>query len=573
MFRKAHMLLAFFALCGLLLAAGASGQGFGFIDTPTAGQTVSGIVTVSGWAIDFKKIDKVELLVDGILTNRADLNLPRSDVFGIFPQYVTSPNANPGFVTSFLARYYANGTHAVSVKVTEADQSTFTLGPITVIVDNSIAQPPFGFIDAPGPNGFSGASGSVQVVGWALDDGAVDHVDFLIDSRIVATAIGRGLPGSTALYGISRPEVRAAYPDVPNSLFSGFLANIDTTRLTNGVHVLDVRATDDGGANALIGSRPLQIVNNIGLLGPFGWLDTPLDKASLICSQGSSGGGPTPSPPVPPSLGPGILNYVAGWALSTGSRPGLGSVVWVELLLDGAIISNTTRDCFISNGKLTNCYGLNRPDVARVFPGYLNGDNSGYAFAFVFFQNDPLGLLTVALPTPDPSFFEVVTYTRPGKHTLSVRAGSDEGAATQVASISVDLLCDSTVGNQPAFGYIDAPRENEGISGVYGFIGWAYDFQGVLRIEVDVDGQVVARSDNGTAVYGGARPDVPQNDPRVPAGANVGWGAVLDTTKMGDTQHEVVVYVWDNPGNPTISRRSEIGRRRFTVNNNVRTQQ
>ena len=400
-------------------------------------------------------------------------------------------------------------------------------------------------------------------MGWALDDVNVDHIDFLVDSQIVATAIGRGLPGSTAYYGGSRPEVRAAYPDVPNSLYSGFFANIDTTRLTNGVHILDVRATDNTGANADIGTRQMQVVNNQGNLGPFGWLDFPLDKASLLCSPGS--GGPTPSPPLPPAA---YLNFATGWALSTGTRPGMGSVVWVELLLDGAIISNTQRDCFQSNGKLINCYGLNRPDVTRVFPGYLNGDNAGYYFSFTFFQDDPSGLLSIGLPTPDPTAFLITGFTRPGKHTLSIRAGSDEGTATQIASISVNVLCDATISNMPAFGYIDTPRADEQINSVYGFSGWAYDLQGVLRIEVDLDGVVVARSDDGTAAYGIPRPDVPRSDNRVPSPGNVGWACALDTTKMGDGQHEIVIYVWD-----LVSSKSEIGRRRFIVDNNARTGQ
>ncbi|MGH9365095.1 MAG: hypothetical protein ACRD1B_07510 [Thermoanaerobaculia bacterium] len=566
MFRKAHMLLASL-VCGVLLAGGARAQGFGYIDAPKAGATVSGIVSVSGWAVDFKKVDKVELFIDSLFVNRADTNQPRADVFEVFPQFVGSPNLNPGFLTSFLARNYVNGTHALSVKVTKSDQSTFTLGPNSIIVDNSIGQPPIGNIDVPG-GGTTGASGSLQVLGWALDDVAVDHVDFIVDNKIVAAAIGRGLPGSTALYGSLRPDVRAAYPDVPGSLFSGFLANIDTTRLIAGLHTLDVRATDNLGANALVGSRTIDVVNNIALLGPFGWLDTPLDKASLICSQGIGGGGPAPSPPAPPSIGPVFLNFASGWALSTGTRPDRGSVVWVELLLDGAIISNTARDCFISNGRLTNCYGLNRPDVVRVFPGYLNGDNSGFFFAFAFAQNDPFGLLTIVLPTAVPSVVDAVGFTRPGKHTLSIRAGSDEGSARQIAAISVDILCDSTAGNQPAFGSTDAPQTNDVISGTFVFFGWAFDFQGVQRIDVDLDGQVVARSDNGSAVYGLLRADVPANDLRVPPPGDVGWSAVLDTTRFGDGPHEVVIYVIDNQGF-----RSEIGRRRFSIDNNTRTAQ
>jgi hypothetical protein len=100
---------------------------------------------------------------------------------------------------------------------------------------------------------------------------------------------------------------------------------------------------------------------------------------------------------------------------------------------------------------------------------------------------------------------------------------------------------------------------------VYQFSGWAYDLQGVLRVEIALDGPVVARSDNGTATYGVSRPDVPLADPRVPT-ANVGWTCLLDTTKMGDGLHEVAVYVVD-----LVGQRTEIGRLRFVVNNNVPT--
>ena len=337
-----------------------------------------------------------------------------------------------------------------------------------------------------------------------------------------------------------------------------------TTHFIGGVHTLEVRATDNTGANSSLGTRNIQIVNNQGNLGPFGWLDFPNDSASMLCTPGAAPpGGGSPSPPVPPSPGSVILNFASGWALSTGTRPGLGSVVWAELLIDGAVISNTTRDCFVLNGKLTNCYGLNRPDVPRVFPGYLNGDNSGFNFAFGFTTDAPSGLLTIRIPYP--TFVPAVGYTRPGKHTLSIRAGSDEGQALQIASISINILCDGTVSNNPAFGYIDTPKLDEFITSVYQFSGWAYDFQGVLRVEIALDGPVVARSDDGTATYGVSRPDVPAADPRVPT-ANVGWTCLLDTTKMGDGLHEVAVYVVD-----LVLQRTEIGRLRFVVNNNVRT--
>ncbi len=159
MFRKAHMLLASLALGGLLLARGAEAQGFGYIDNPQAGQTVSGVVSVSGWAVDFRKIDKVELYLDGVFVNRADTNHPRADVYTVFPAFSLSPNQNPGWLTSFVSRFYTSGPHALSVKVTLSDQSSFTIGPITVTLNNSVGQAPFGFIDVPGPQGFAGSLG------------------------------------------------------------------------------------------------------------------------------------------------------------------------------------------------------------------------------------------------------------------------------------------------------------------------------------------------------------------------------------------------------------------------------
>ena len=49
------------------------------------------------------------------------------------------------------------------------------------------------------------------------------------------------------MFGSQRPDVYAAFPDfpgpAPKSLFSGFAANIDSTRFLDGIHTVTVRAT------------------------------------------------------------------------------------------------------------------------------------------------------------------------------------------------------------------------------------------------------------------------------------------------------------------------------------------
>jgi hypothetical protein len=566
MHRKALRLLALLVTALWSMTRVASAQPIGAIDFPTDGQTVTGVVRVSGFVLDFNPVDHIDLVVDGALVNRVQMNLPRPDVLQVFPTYVNSATPLPGFVGSFLARgVLSDGPHAVSIVVTESGtQAQTTIGPINVIVDSAANQAPFGYVDIPAAAGLEGVvNGVLPVSGWALDDVAVDHIDFMIDGGIVAGAVGRGQP-STATYGSTRPDIAAAFPDVPNSLNSGFQANIDTTQFINGIHILTVRVTDNEGASREIGTRTVQVINNGQNLPPFGEIDFPLDKASLFCTTFANG---IPSPCENSDCGSVLTNVVAGWALDVGARLDAGQVAYVELLLDGQILANTRTDCVQLGQALTNCYGINRPDVAAVYPGFVNADNSGFLFSFALIrvQDDPTGTVSIWLPTANLNEIHEVGFTVPGKHTIAVRVGDEEETVTQFGAMSVDILCDSTLGDQPAFGFIDTPSDYQFINGIFDVFGWASDFQGVQTVEIDVDGQVV-----GNATYGLYRPDVRQHDPRVFSN-NVGFSFLLDTTHLSNSQHDLVVYVIDRSfggGN-----RTEIGRRKFVVDNNVTTHQ
>jgi hypothetical protein len=422
--------------------------------------------------------------------------------------------------------------------------------------------------------------GCLPVSGWAADDsGTIDHIDILVDGKIVAGA----------LIGLSRGDVFAVFPDVPNSANSGFVANLDTTAFIDGVHVITVRAFDSQGASSVLGSRTVQIINNGTNLPPFGYLDTPLDKASILCSTDSPfvASSSCPEPCFPTGFG-GVSvpvswykNIVSGWALDVGSFRDRGQVSYVELLIDGQIIANTRRDCVRTGNIAANCYGVNRPDVARAYPGYVNADNAGFNFLFTLEQDSGSGLFAVIVP--DRFGFPVVGgYVVPGKHTITIRAGDEKETVTQIATISVDVLCDSgRFSDQPAFGYIDNPTPLQLVKGFATFSGWAFDYDnggqapwvnGIVRLDLDIDGKVVGSI---FPPYIG-RADVPANDFRVPATpftfgpvAFVGWGFVFDTTKLTNTQHDFVVYAVDTPnaitGRPAY--RTEIGRRKFVVFN------
>src|SRR5262249_27735874 len=202
-------------------------------------------------------------------------------------------------------------------------------------------------------------------------------------------------------------------------------------------------------ASREIGERTV-LVNGIGLnLGPFGRIDFPLDKASLLCEVVAStgGGGGCPSPCVPPPSIPLVANPLEGWALDVGAALDRGQVAYVELLLDGAQVADTRENCVQFGEAKINCYGINRPDVARAYSGYVNADNAGFAFAFGLLRNGSSSVIDVESLRPNPNdssetIYLPVTQTVAGKHTLSLRAGDDEETVTQFGAMSVDIFCD-----------------------------------------------------------------------------------------------------------------------------------
>lgn len=125
MANKAPRLLALVVGVALSLARAATAQPIGTIDEPTPGQTVSGVVRVSGFVLDFNAIDRIEIFLDGgsVPVNTADLNIPRPDVLLAFPNYANSPTSRPGYLSSFYARALSNGLHSLTVKAGEESAS------------------------------------------------------------------------------------------------------------------------------------------------------------------------------------------------------------------------------------------------------------------------------------------------------------------------------------------------------------------------------------------------------------------------------------------------------------------
>jgi hypothetical protein len=502
----------------------------GDVDSPDPEKTHSGLVLVRGWVLDMNQVSKIELLVDDQYQHDALMFLPRIDVVEALPDWPGIHNSRPGFVTGFLASRFSNGPHTVEIRTTNSQGQVNYLGRRTININNSINQAPFGFLDVPGPDGITNVSGSFPVMGWAADADGIERIEVLIDDGIM----------QGAMYGDPRPDVAATFPDFSAAMFSGYVANIDTTRVQNGVHLLTVRAVDRNGVSTMIGRRTVQIINNDNFLRPFGYIDEPQRDAVLYgtsCGE-NDGGGVIISPPVRPTE---HVTAVRGWALDLGVRGNTGRVMYAELLIDGVSWLDT-NDCGAVEGRFANCYGLPRFDVARYYPTFPDSPRAGFLFTLDVGYLMELGV-------------------SPGHHVLSVQVGDRDGTFATLPNedgIPVFFQCVDDDFDFLALGYIEYPQSFDYVGGEVLFRGWALeDVNNVVNVEILIDGNFV-----GLAQYGFPRRDVGDSYPHLENADNSGWVFRMDTRKLTNARHRLTVRVVDSQGHG-----SEIGSVDFYLTN------
>ncbi len=208
------------------------------IDAPVAGATVSGTVTVSGWAIDNTTsagtaIGTVQVKVDGVAVGTATYGVSRPDVCAVWPGRAGCPNV--GFTYALNTASLTPGSHTITVSATntEAPSSTGSMS-VNITVSGPL---PYVAIDVPAAN--ATVSGTVMVSGWALDN--ITSVGTAISK--VQVRVDGGLVG-TATYGSSRTDVCGFLPGRPGCPNVGYTYALNTATLTPGSHTITVSATD-----------------------------------------------------------------------------------------------------------------------------------------------------------------------------------------------------------------------------------------------------------------------------------------------------------------------------------------
>ncbi|UKS27367.1 Ig-like domain-containing protein [Paenibacillus sp. HWE-109] len=88
-----------------------------FLDYPSSSSTskLSGIVNVSGWVLDNNGVEKVDIIVDGILMGQAIYGDTRDDIYSTYPAY---NNHYAGFHYSLDTTSLNEGNHVISIRST-----------------------------------------------------------------------------------------------------------------------------------------------------------------------------------------------------------------------------------------------------------------------------------------------------------------------------------------------------------------------------------------------------------------------------------------------------------------------
>ncbi len=373
------------------------------------------------------------------------------------------------------------------------------------------------------------ATGAITLRGWALASSGVRQVIVQVD----------GIDIGAALYGRERPEVDRTHPGFPDSKAAGFGYRLNTVRFSNGPHHVSIRVISNAGSDVILsGSRTYEFNNNTHILKPFGAINTPQRNTEVFGT----------CDPFDPRR---RITEIEGWALDLGVETNDAGVGYVELMIDNQIVSNTRTGCFFEEalGGLTNCYGLPRPAIERLYPFARDAPNAGFRFVL------DIGFLISSRG-----------YTE-GQHLFTIRSGDVSNQLADVDEISVVFRCIEGEDNEGTFGRIESPRPGRAYADIMPVQGWAIDWEGVDRVQIWIDGEF-----RRLAAFG-ARDGIFETRPEV-FSEYVGYPDVeapvwrlrggFDTRDLSNGEHTVQVVIVDVEGV-----RTGLGEVTFFVDNEV----
>jgi hypothetical protein len=297
------------------------------IDQPSAQSgPFSGSADFGGWAITTTvPISNIAVTIDGVAYGSAIYGGVRSDVCNSHPNRPNCPDVGWNFALD--TTQLINGMHVLGITA-YAGAGQFTSATRTFSVSNNpSASPVIIGIDSPSAQNEI-VLGQTTFSGWAVDiNSIVNQVKIAID----------GVSAGTAVYGSSRPDVCAIYPDEAACPNVGWSFAVDTTRLANGIHT--VTATAIGTQQNTLSSQ-FTVAN---------WTTGNPMKLSIDFPNSQSG-------PLSGQLG------IGGWAIDQ-----LAGISNIAVAVDNLPLGNAA-------------YGGARPDACKKFTGAIGCPNVGWNY-------------------------------------------------------------------------------------------------------------------------------------------------------------------------------------------------
>ena len=218
-----------------------------YIDSPAAGATSSGALSISGWAVSqTSPVTEVAILVDGVLMGAAQYGFARQDVCIAYPNSAGCPNVGWSYLLD--TRTLADGPHTVEA-IEETASGNAVISQKFNISNASLSSSVQMFIDTPASN--VTLSGTYLVSGWAINDNdSIAAVGIAVDN----------LPQGFASYGGQRTDVCNMFPGRAGCPNVGWSSTLDTTQFQNGSHTLAVTVNSTHG-DVLTLTRVIQTAN------------------------------------------------------------------------------------------------------------------------------------------------------------------------------------------------------------------------------------------------------------------------------------------------------------------------
>jgi len=172
-------------------------------------------------------------------------------------------------------------------------------------------------------------------------------------------------------------------------------------------------------------------------------------------------------------------------------------------------------------------YHLYIPGGDECYVDWGDGTNSGWLPAFVG-------------PKMFPSLHcsGIYTWISPGIYTVMAKL---RNRSTLIES---DWSNSLAVTVQPAsniIGSLEGPSDT--VSGVNTIYGWAIHPQGIAKVELYIDDQLI-----GNIAYGGSRPDIKASYPDYPNAENSGFATIHDFSSLSQGTNIVAVRIYNQDG-------------------------